>query len=105
MFVLLSVNHLVASLQPADSWHLPARSRSVQINNHVVFCNQQLQTAHNIPETRTKKLMNYMTPQQGGLCVVRVPETVVQEEILHDVRVVFTAAIREVAGGEHDDGI
>lgn len=30
---------------------------------------------------------------------------ILQEEILHDVCVVLTAAVREVAGCEHDDGI
>lgn len=28
-----------------------------------------------------------------------------QEEIFHDVGVVLTAAVRKVAGSEHDDGI
>lgn len=32
-------------------------------------------------------------------------EGLLQEEILHDVRVVLAAAVGEVAGSEHDDGI
>lgn len=54
-FDLLSVDHLVASLQPADSRHLPARSCSVQVNNHVIFGHQQLQAAHHVPEKRNKR--------------------------------------------------
>lgn len=30
---------------------------------------------------------------------------ILQEEVLHDVRVVLTAAVRKVAGCKHDDGV
>ena len=58
---LLPVNHLVASLQPADAGHLPARGGSVQVNDHVVFCHQKLQAAHHISDNRADKL----TPDSG----------------------------------------
>lgn len=43
------VNHLVASLEPAQSRHPPVRSGSVQVDNHVVLGNHQLQGADHIP--------------------------------------------------------
>lgn len=58
--VSLPVNHLVASLQPADAGHLPARSCSVHVNDHVIFCHQQLQAAHNVPEDGTKLFFNLL---------------------------------------------
>lgn len=54
-WALLAVNHLVASLQPADAGHLPARSCSIHVNNHVIFCHQQLQAAHNISEEKERE--------------------------------------------------
>lgn len=54
--VLLPVNHLVASLQPAESGHFPARGCSVHVNDHIIFCHQQLQAAYNIPVGRTSTL-------------------------------------------------
>lgn len=36
---------------------------------------------------------------------VKRPDWILQEEILHDVCVVLTATVREVAGCKHDDGI
>lgn len=46
----LSVDHLVASLQPDDAGHLPAGRRSVEVNDHVIFRHQQLQAADDVPD-------------------------------------------------------
>lgn len=36
------VNHLVASLHPAQPWHLPSRGRAVQVHDHIVLSYHQL---------------------------------------------------------------
>ncbi len=46
---LPSFDHLVASLEPADAGHPPARRGSVQIDDHIVLRYQQLQTTDHIP--------------------------------------------------------
>ena len=47
---LPSVDHLVAALQPAQVGHLLLRSGTVEIHDHVVLDDEQLQRAHHVPD-------------------------------------------------------
>lgn len=45
------VNHLVALLEPAKARHPTMRSRSIQVDDHVVLCHHQLQGADHVSDT------------------------------------------------------
>lgn len=100
---LPSVDHLVTFLKPADPRHLTPRSGSVHVDDQVIFSHEHLETAHHIPGGAGRHAFyqnHWVTSKQ-----IKSAVTDSQEEVFHDVVVVGTAAIRQVAGREYNDGI
>lgn len=129
-----SVNHLVTLLQPADPRHLTARSGSIHVDDQVIFSHKHLQTAYNIPIwkypwwmiwkqalDKFKKInvtyivltepwkdinSHFWLDKQSVCNMYNMKATAdLQEEVFHDVVVVWRATIRQVAGRENNDGI
>lgn len=47
-----SVDHLIAFLQPAKAGHSSVGCGSIQVHDHVVLCNHQLQCADHVTKER-----------------------------------------------------
>jgi len=84
------VNHVIAAFKPPNTRKLAARWRgTVEVDDHVIMYNEQLQCTHYIPETWhtctiTQHLINYLLPLcfQSSFC--NTVHTSVTENILID---------------------
>lgn len=113
-----SVDHLIALLEPANAGHLAPRRSSIHVYDQVILCHQHLQTAHHIPEeqvwrqcervkrSQIRKSQNKKVVQSGLAVFAKSNKLIsLQEEVFHQVMVIWAAAVRKVTRREHNDGV